>query len=127
MKMFFAALAALLFATMPAIADAPPDGFGRRPVVAHRHHAPHYAPPVRRYGYGGPRYRHYGYRPVAAGPALGPLPPFFPGMGSEAGHLHHAPVGLTLYREAYIGRGLLYNTPPTLDVPGPGPYLSARY
>ena len=127
------ALAALmvgLSVAAPAVADAP-AGFGRGPLVGHRPPPPRYAPP-RHYGYGAPRHRHhghgghYGYR---AGPAVGPLPPFFSSHGDAAAHLEGAPVGLTLYREAYIGRGLIYNTPPTLDRPGLGygPVLSARY
>ena len=120
------ALAALLAGAAPAAADAPASGFGRRPAVAHRPLGPLYAPPPRHYGYGAPRHRHHGgYRAIAAGPSYGPLPPFFGGMGNDAAHLTGTPVGLTLYREAYIGRGLIYNTPPTLDVPGP--ILGGRY
>lgn len=122
-----AALAAALSGTGRAAADAPAAGFGHRPPAMHRSFGPRYAPPPRRYGYGygAPRHRRYGYRVVAAEPDLGPVPPFFRGMGDAAASLGGGPVGLTLYREAYIGRGLFYNTPPTLD--RPGPILGGRY
>lgn len=120
-----ASFVASLAAITPAAADAPSAGFGRRAVMAERGPA-FRAPRMRRYGYA-PRHRHHyghgGYR--VAGPSLGPLPPFFEGMGDGAAHLEGAPVGLTLYREAYIGRGLIYNTPPTLD--RPASVLSVRY
>lgn len=117
-----AALAASLAAIVPAAADAPAAGFGRRPVMAER--GPTFRTPPRRYGYA-PRHRHDhgGYR--VAGPSLGPMPAFYQGTGEGAAHLEDAPVGLTLYREAYIGRGLIYNTPPTLD--RPVSVLSVRY
>ena len=128
-SLVIAALAAALLNAAPAAADAPAPGFGRQPAA----HRPHWAPPARRYGYGAPRRghfgygaphrRHFGYAPV--GPGLGPLPPFFVGTGDAAAHLQGEPVGLTLYREAYIGRGLLSNTPPTLD--RPGPLFGGRY
>lgn len=117
-----AALAAALLGSAPVLADAPVAGFGRRPATT-----PRYAP-ARPHGYdyryGAPRHHHhrhhhrrYGHAPVMVGPAPGPLPPFFPGMGDGAAPLEGQPVGLTLYREAYIGKGLIYNTPPTLDRP----------
>lgn len=116
-----ATLAASLAAIVPASADAPDSGFGRRPALVHRGAA--FSPPaMRRDGYA-PPHRHGGYR--AAGPSPGHLPPFFQGMGDGAAHLEGARVGLTLYREAYIGRGLIYNTPPTLD--RPTTVLSVRY
>lgn len=122
-----AAIVAGGLASGPAFADEPAPGFGRRPIHAAPAHGPRYAPAPRRYGYGAPQYRHVGYRPVVAGP--GPMPPFYDGMGGAVDHLANAPIHVSLYREAYIGRGLIYNTPPTLDRPGPGfgPVLSARY
>lgn len=103
-----AALATGLISTCPAFADEPARGFGRRPAYAAPNRTPLYAPAPRRYGYGAPRHRHFSYRP-------GPI-------------MVDSPVHVTLYREAYIGRGLIYNTPPTLDRPGGfGPVLSARY
>jgi hypothetical protein len=121
------ALAAAL-AAGPAAADAPPAGWGRSPHSASRPLPPRYAPPPPRLGH---RHAHHhrqgGYRIVASGPSYGALPPFFAGMGDAADHLYGAPVRLTLYREAYIGRGLIYNTPPTLDVPNGGAVLSVRY
>lgn len=124
-----AALVAGCLSSGPTLADEPAPGFGRRPVHAPPGHGPRYAPAPRHhgYGYGAPRHRHFGYRPVGVG--AGPMPPFYDGMGGALDHLADAPVRVTLYREAYIGRGLLYNTPPTLDRPGPGfgAVLSARY
>jgi hypothetical protein len=116
-----AALAATCAAMGPALADAPPHGYGSRargwhsPAIRHAH-------PVRRHVRHG---RHHGDGGFVAGPGYGPLPPFFAGTGAAADHLHGTPVTVTVYREAYIGRGLIYNTPPTLDVPGP--VLSVRY
>lgn len=72
--------------------------------------------------------------PVMAGPAF--VRPYEPAprhyrYGAQrypvGANLVAAPPTITLYREPYIGRGLIYNTPPTLDRPGPGPILSARY
>lgn len=133
-----AAFAAILAGAVPAAADAPAAGFGRRPAMAPRAIAPRYAPArPDGYRYGAPRrhhHRHYGYGPAALGPAAGGLPPFYTGMGDGAAYLEGQPVGLTLYREAYIGRGIFYNTPPTLDRPDFGyggfrgrPVLSSRY
>lgn len=120
-----AALAAALLAIEPASADAPAAGFGRRPAqAAPPAYGPRAAPrhyghgrPVRHYGYGRPPHPHFGHRPFAYGP------------GDGAAQFEGPAVGMTLYREAYIGRGLYYNTPPTLDRPdfGYGPVLSARY
>ena len=115
--MLLAALAGAGLSAAPAQADAPGDGFGRAPY-GYRHAAPRRHVHVRRRHYGG----YAGYVP---GPAYGPLPPFFAGTSDGAAHLHGTPVQMSVYREAYIGRGLVYNTPPTLDVPGP--VLSARY
>ena len=90
-------------------------GFGRRHRVmadrAHLRHRPRPAAAMRRaiaitMAIGG-------YR--SPGPSYGRMPPFFPGTGDARGHLDGAPVGLTLYREAYIGRGLIYNTPPLVS------------
>lgn len=115
--MLLAACAGALLSAAPAHADAPGDGFGYRPH-GYRHAMPRRHVHVRRRHYGG----YGGYVP---GPAYGPTPPFFIGTGDGAAQLGGAPVRVTVYREAYIGHGLVYNTPPTLDVPGP--VLSARY
>lgn len=98
---------------LPAAADAPPDRgirSGTRDVSAGSHrwagrsHARHAG------------HRHHGFRTYSGpGPAYGPR--YYPGYGNASsnagfGALAPAPVAVTLYREAYIGRGLIYNTPP---------------
>lgn len=101
------ALAATLIAAGSASADAPPDrAMGRYPVVRETMtygavpYRPHRRRHVRSRGLGG------GF---AVGPAYGPQPPLYPGydLGAPSG-----PVAISEYREAYIGRGLFYNTPP---------------
>lgn len=79
-----------------------------------------------------PRHRHGPVRVfVPGGPGYGPEPVTYPGMGGalpSGGFMvsEPLPVAVTLYREAYIGRGLIYNVPP---LPGfaSQPVISARY
>lgn len=102
------------FAALPALADAPPPsrrGTGAAPA----HHGP-------QAGWSGARrHRHHhgvrvrGYAAVSAGPVYGPEPHYYPGAGGaspNAGFGAVRAVAVVGYREAYIGRGLVYNTPP---------------
>ncbi|TDR85180.1 hypothetical protein [Enterovirga rhinocerotis] len=113
-----------MLAASPALADAPPAGYR-----GHARPAPAYHRPSR-LGHAPVRRHHRRYaasgRGYAIGPSYGGLPPFYPGEGAAASHLQGAPVMMTLYREAYIGRGLIYNTPPQTSAPR-GPVLSVRY
>ncbi len=116
-----AAALAILAAAAPAAADAPPDrSFARRPV-------PSRSAADIRFGYGPERavrrpvyryHRHAGRGvPVVPGygQGYGSRPALYPGYGEaspNAGFGYGQPVAVTLYEEAYIGPGLLYNTPP---------------
>lgn len=111
------ALGAAALAGGPAAADAPPRDMAKRPVL----NRPVLAPLAPDSGHA-MRVHRVHRRPhsvraaiAAVGPGYGPEPPYFPGMGGaspNAGFGNALPVQVTLYREAYIGRGLIYNTPP---------------
>lgn len=90
-----------------AHADAPGPGFGPEPGPGLGYR------PVRRHAYRA-RHVHRRYRAVRHGWA----DPAYPAAAFGA------VVGPSEYREAYIGRGLIYNTPPDL---GGEVTLSVRY
>lgn len=137
MRLLLAASAALLAAAAsPARADAPPDrGFARRPVPSRLEAAPalrRRAPDMRDVRIDRPR-RHDGTGPgfIPRGPRYGAEPPYFPGMGGASpnagfGAFGPVPVAVTEYREAYIGRGLIYNVPPQPDFASSN-VISVRY
>ena len=118
MKRFSVCIAAAFAATFAgtAFADAPPDA--RHPVPPPGRVAPYAGPAP---GYGRPRYGHryrptYGHAVMVRGSAYGPEPRYYPGLGNASpnaglGVSHPQLVAITQYREAYIGRGLFYNTP----------------
>lgn len=113
MRHLLAFAAATILAAGPALADAPGDASGAGPSVGHArvHHGYRSA-----YGGRGTRVRgsFQGYGFAAGGPGYGPEPPYFDGTGgaSPSGGFGGAPVALSLYREPYIGPGLVYNVPP---------------
>lgn len=134
MRVLLAAFVLLAAAASPVVADAPPDrGFARRPVPSH-------AEPILRGPAPSPRYarairprRFHGPGPVfiPGGPAYGAEPAYFPGMGAGSpnagfGAFDPVPVAVTQYREAYIGRGLIYNVPPQPSL-GATNVISVRY
>lgn len=111
MRHLLAFTAATILASGPVLADAPGtmSGAGLSPSFRPGHHGHRPAYGARRI-----RVRGYGYGFAANGPVYGPEPPYFDGTGaaSPSGGYGDAPIALSLYREAYIGRGLIYNVPP---------------
>lgn len=113
MRHLLAFAAAAILASGPVWADAPGGSFG-----AGRSHGTRHVHGSYRSGHGGRILRvrgaGYGYGVAAAGPGYGPEPPYFDGTGgaSPSGGYGTAEVALSLYREAYIGHGLVYNVPP---------------
>ena len=127
MRHLLAFAAAAILSMGPALADAPGDqsGVGRLRAIRHLHHG--YGPA---YGARHLRVRGSGYGDgyAASGPGYGPEPPYYDGTGtaSSSGAYGTAPVALSLYREAYIGPGLVYNVPPQPFL-RPSNVISVRY
>lgn len=107
------ALAAAIV-SVPALADAPPDARHAVPapgaIAGHHPRTVSIAPRRMRRAH-----RFDSVAVVAAGPVYGREPRYFPGAGGaspNAGFGAPIPVAVVGYREPYIGRGLIYNTPP---------------
>lgn len=130
MRVLFAAL--VLAAASPSLADAPPDrGFARRPVPSRPDPILRGPAPSARYARAVRPRRVHGPIFIPGGPAYGAEPAYFPGMGGGSpnagfGAFDPVPVAVTQYREAYIGRGLIYNVPPQPH-PGATDVISVRY
>ena len=116
--------AAVLISAGPCFADAPPEQGARRGAPASR-----LRPVARQVLPARHQARRHGSRAFVApypvepiGPGYGPLPALYPGYDAAA---PAGPVAISEYREAYIGRGLFYNTPPQPYFPA-GP-ISVKY
>ncbi|MDB5592375.1 hypothetical protein [Enterovirga sp.] len=119
MKLPIGLVLATLAASVPALADAPPVDAKRvrlgppSAAVPMRAALPAYRPlPTARRA---ARVHRFDRFAVAGGPVYGAEPRYYPGAGGaspNAGFAPPVPVAVVGYREAYIGRGLLYNTPP---------------
>lgn len=114
-------------ASAPSLADASPEGgYGRvRAARPYGWHGP------RRHGWRRHGHGRGGFAGGFGGPVYGREPALYPGLdagspNSGFGALSPRPVAVSEYREAYIGRGLFYNTPPQPYFPSSGT-ISVRY